>query len=226
MNPRFRAECAFGREFGRFGHRQRFFGALRQGHFGGPGMRAAKMLSSEDLQLIMLALLQDGPRHGYDIIKSLQEHSSGLYPPSPGVVYPALTYLEEAGLAVSETEGSKRRYRVTDAGREYLAKHRATADELLAQLARFGQKMAQFQREYQEDEVAGQEWGGSGGTGGGGSGPEQNQDKREWREVKAQFHELRHEFKQALFEKLHASIAEKRRVLEILRRAIAEIRGQ
>jgi len=61
------------------------------------------MLSAEDLQLIMLALLKDSPRHGYDIIKSLQEHSSGLYVPSPGVVYPALTYLEDAGLAVSET---------------------------------------------------------------------------------------------------------------------------
>ncbi|HEV7986267.1 MAG TPA: PadR family transcriptional regulator [Steroidobacteraceae bacterium] len=222
MNSRFRAECAYGREFGRFGHRQRFFGALRQGYFGGLGLRAGKMLSADDLQLIMLALLQDGPRHGYDIIKSLQEHSSGLYKPSPGVVYPALTYLEEAGLAVSETEGSKRRYRITEAGSELLAKQRATADELLAQLARFGQKMAQFQREYHEDEVAGQEWGGSGsGTDGG-----REQDKHEWRQVKAQFHELRHEFKQVLFEKLHASIEEKRRVLEILRRAIAEIRGK
>src|ERR1700693_4703036 len=222
MNRRFRAECAFGREFGRSGHRHRLFGALRQGYLGEPGLRAAKMLSSEDLQLIMLALLQDAPLHGYDIIKSLQEHSSGLYTPSPGVVYPALTYLEEAGFAVSETEGSKRRYRITAAGGEYLAKQRATADELLAQLARFGQKMAQFQREYHEDEIAGQEWGGSGTATGGA----RDQDKQEWRQVKAQFHELRHEFKQALFEKLHASIDEKRRVLEILRRAIADIRAK
>jgi DNA-binding PadR family transcriptional regulator len=221
MNRRFRAECAFGREFGRSGHRHHL-GALRQGYFGGPGLRAAKMLSSEDLQLIMLALLQDAPRHGYDIIKSLQEHSSGLYTPSPGVVYPALTYLEEAGFAVSETEGSKRRYRITAAGSEYLAQQRATADELLAQLARLGQRMAQFQREYHEDEIAGQEWGGSGSAAGGG----RDQDKQEWRQVKAQFHELRHEFKQALFEKLHASIDEKRRVLEILRRAIADIRAK
>ncbi|HEY3808418.1 MAG TPA: PadR family transcriptional regulator [Steroidobacteraceae bacterium] len=216
MNRHFRAECAFGREFGRFGHRHRFFGALRQGEFGGPGMRAAKMLSAEDLQLIMLALLKDAPRHGYDIIKSLQEHSSGLYTPSPGVVYPALTFLEEAGLAVSETEGSKRRYQITDAGSEHLAQHRATADELLTQLARYGQRMAQFQREYREEEDASQQWSDGNPTG----------DKQEWRQIRSQFHELRHEFKQALFEKIHASIEEKRRVLNILRRAIAEIRAR
>jgi DNA-binding PadR family transcriptional regulator len=213
---RFRTECAFGRESGRFGHRHRFTGAVRRGYYQGFGMRAAKMLSSEDLQLIMLALLKDSPRHGYDIIKSLQEHSSGLYTPSPGVVYPALTYLEEAGLALSEPEGSKRRYSITEAGIAYLEKHRATADELLAQLARMGERMAQFQRQYAEDEAAGEGWGG----------PAHDQDKQEWRQVKAQFHELKHEFKQALFEKLHASIEEKRRVLDVLRRTIAEIRGK
>ena len=218
MTRRFRAEWPYGRELGRFGHRHRLFGALRQAYAGGPGMRAAKMLSSDDLQLIMLALLQQSPRHGYDVIKSLKEHSSGLYTPSPGVVYPALTYLEEAGFAVSETEGAKRRYRITEAGGQYLNEHRATADELLAQLARYGQRMAQFQREYREEEDAGQDWGGSEG--------ERPGDKREWRQIKSQFQELRHEFKQALFEKLHASIEEKRRVLDVLRRAILEIRGQ
>jgi DNA-binding PadR family transcriptional regulator len=216
MYRRYRAECAAGREHGPFGHRRRLLGALRQAYEGGR-WRAAKMLSAEDLQLIMLALLKDGPRHGYDIIKSLQEHSSGLYTPSPGVVYPALTYLEEAGLTVSETEGTKRRYRITEAGAEHLDKHRATADELLSNLARLGQKMAQMQREYQEEELAGQEW-----TQGGPSG----EHKGEWREIKAQFHELRHDFKRALYEKLHASMEEKRRVLDVLRRAIAEIRGQ
>src|SRR6202453_4221367 len=125
-------------------HRHRIIGALREGYFHGPGMRAAKMLSADDLQLIILALLSQSPRHGYEIIKSLQEHSSGLYTPSPGVVYPALTYLEEAGLAVSEAEGSKRRYRITEAGAAHLAAHRASADELLSQLARLGQKMAHF----------------------------------------------------------------------------------
>jgi len=213
----FRKEGPHGRDWGGLGRGRRRFGALRQGHSGGPGLRAAKMLSAEDLQLIILALLRDGPRHGYDIIRVLKEHSSGLYTPSPGVVYPALTYLEEAGFAASETEGSKRLYRLTDSGAQSLAQQRATADELLARLARYGQRMAEFQREYTEDEEAGQDWGSDRDH----RGP----DRQEWRQLRMQFHELRHEVKQALYEKLNASIEEKRRVLDVLRRAIAEIRN-
>src|ERR1700759_2483615 len=89
---------------GRFGRRGRFGGF---GGFGGPGMgganfRAARMLASGDLQLILLALLSENPRHGYEIIKQIEEHSSGGYTPSPGMVYPALTYLEEMGYAPAD----------------------------------------------------------------------------------------------------------------------------
>ena len=184
--------------------------------FGGRGMRAGKMLASGDLQLIILALLNDKPRHGYEIIKAIEEHCSGIYTPSPGVVYPALTYLEETGFAVSETDGSKKLYRIAAPGVEHLALHRAEADEMLEQLARFGKKMAQFQRQFVEDEVAGEEWGGS----------PRDQEKKEWRQLKAEFYELKHQFKAALFEKLHASMEEKQRVLAILRRTIDEIRGR
>lgn len=211
----FRKEAAHGRDCGGFGRHRRFFGALRQGSGEPPGFRAAKMLSAEDLQLIILALLADGPRHGYDIIRSLKEHSSGLYAPSPGVVYPALTYLEEAGYAQSETEGSKRLYHLTEGGTAYLAQHRATADELLARLARYGQRMADIRREYTEEEEAGQDWGSGGGE----------QDRAQWRQLRAEFQGLRQDLKRAIFEKLHAPLEEKRRVLEVLRRAIAEIRG-
>ena len=62
-------------------------------------MRGPKMLASKDLQLIILALLSEKPRHGYEIIKQVEEHSSGTYSPSPGMVYPGLTYLEEMGYA-------------------------------------------------------------------------------------------------------------------------------
>ena len=91
------------------------------------------MLASEDLQLIILALLEEKPRHGYEIIKALEEHSSGLYSPSPGVIYPALTFLEEGGYAVSEPEGNKKLYRITDAGCEYLEKNREVVEETLDQ---------------------------------------------------------------------------------------------
>ena len=200
---------------GHFGRRRGFFGGFAEG-FGGRGMRAGRMLGSGDLQLIILALLSEKPRHGYEIIKAIEEHSSGIYTPSPGVVYPALTYLEETGFALSETEGTKKLYRIAQPGVEYLAAHRAEADEMLEQLGRFGKKMAQFQRQFVEDEVAGEEWGGTA----------RDQEKTEWRQLKAEFHELKHQFKAALFEKLHASMEEKQRVLGILRRTIQEIRGQ
>src|ERR1700735_4750951 len=87
---------------GYLGRRHGFLGGFSEG-FGGRAMRAGRMLASGDLQLIILALLSDKPRHGYEIIKAIEEHCSGIYTPSPGVVYPALTYLEETGFAVSET---------------------------------------------------------------------------------------------------------------------------
>jgi DNA-binding PadR family transcriptional regulator len=200
---------------GHFGRKRGFLGGFSEG-FGGRGMRAGKMLASGDLQLIILALLSEKPRHGYEIIKAIEEHCSGIYTPSPGVVYPALTYLEETGFAISETEGTKKLYRIAAPGAEHLAEHRADADEMLEQLGRFGKKMAQFQRQLVEEEVASEEWGGS----------PRDQEKKEWRQLKAEFQELKHQFKAALFEKLHASMEEKQRVLEILRRTIQDIRGR
>ena len=121
-----------------FAGRHRFFGGFRGGFMGGPAMRGAKMLASGDLQLVILALLSEKPRHGYEIIKAVEEHSSGIYTPSPGMVYPALTYLEEMGFAASETEGTKKLYRITEAGAEHLKANRASVDETLDHLARFG----------------------------------------------------------------------------------------
>jgi DNA-binding PadR family transcriptional regulator len=200
---------------GHFGRKRGFLGGLSEG-FGGRGMRAGKMLGSGDLQLVILVLLSEKPRHCYEIIKAIEEHCSGIYAPSPGVVYPALTYLEETGFTVSETEGAKKLYRIAGPGAEHLAKHRAEADEMLEQMARFGKKMAQYQRQFAEDEVTGEEWGGS----------PRDQEKQEWRQLKAEFQELKHQFKAALFEKLHASMEEKQRVLGILRRTIQEIRAR
>src|SRR6202049_4715714 len=95
--------------FGAGGGRPGFFGGPFGGGFrGGGGMRTARVLGSGDLQLLILLLLSEKPRHGYEIIKAIEEHCSGIYTPSPGVVYPALTYLEETGFAVSETEGTKK----------------------------------------------------------------------------------------------------------------------
>src|SRR5271165_6028292 len=104
------------------------------GPFGGPGgrggrlFRAGKMLADGDLRLLVLALLADEPRHGYDIIKALEERSHGMYSPSPGVVYPTLTYLEEAGFATATSEGNKKTYAITPAGRTHLDENREIVD--------------------------------------------------------------------------------------------------
>jgi DNA-binding PadR family transcriptional regulator len=203
-----------GRErHGHFG-RGRFFGRFGAGFAGGPGMRAAKMLASGDLQLIILALLSEKPRYGYEIIKQVEEHSSGMYSPSPGMVYPALTYLEEMGYAASETEGTKKLFKITEAGTEHFNKNRAGVEEVLEQLSRFGKKMADFQKRYAEENEEHDDAGGRSGI------------KGEWREAKQEFRELRHDLKAAILEKLDASPEERQRVFAILRRTIDEIRGK
>jgi DNA-binding PadR family transcriptional regulator len=196
--------------------RRSFFGGRhRHDHFGGSGIRAAKMFASGDLQLIILALLSEKPRHGYEVIKALEEHSNGVYAPSPGMVYPALTYLEEVGYATSEADGNKKLFRITEQGSEYLAKNRSIADDAMESLARYGQKMAKISKHLADEEAEEERWGGGSGE----------QTKKEWRQMKMEFHDLKHELKAAIFEKIHASMDEKKRVLAVLKRAISEIRN-
>ena len=87
-------------------------------------MRARRMLAQGDLRLMALALIAEAPRHGYEIIKLLEEKTADWYSPSPGIVYPTLTYLEEAGYVTASTEGSKKLYTITDEGRAYLEANR------------------------------------------------------------------------------------------------------
>ena len=183
---------------------------------GGPGMRPARVLASGDLQLVILLLLGEKPRHGYEVIKAIEEHSSGIYTPSPGMVYPALTYLEETGFAAAAAEGTKKLYNITPSGADELARHRAAADEVWNQLALFGRRLAHVHKQFAEDEDILNHFGsGPGGT------PESD-----WHQVKAEFRELRDQLKAAIYEKLSSSIEEKKRVLQILRRTIEEIRGK
>jgi DNA-binding PadR family transcriptional regulator len=124
--------------FGPFG--RGFRGGGRGG--GRDFLRAGRMLGDGDLRLIALTLIEEQPRHGYDIIRALEERTSGFYSPSPGVVYPTLTYLEEAGYATSATEGSKKVFSITEAGKAHLAENRAAVAHVLDHLERFGRKMA------------------------------------------------------------------------------------
>ena len=196
------------RHFGR----HRFFRRFGAEFFGGPAMRAAKMFASGDLQLIILLLLAEKPRHGYDIIKALEEQSSGIYAPSPGMVYPALTYLEEMGYATAEAEGTKKLYRITDAGTEYLTKNRKNAEEMLEQLSKFGRKVAQFREQYAEEHDE---------PGESGAGP-----RTEWQQAREDFRQVRHDLRSALHDKFDVSTDERKRIIAILRKAVEDIRGK
>ena len=201
------------RHFG-FGGGRGFFGGPFGG--GGGGMRTARVLASGDLQLLILRLLGEKPRHGYEIIKAIEEHSSGVYTPSPGMVYPALTYLEETGYATATADGTKKLFNITPEGTAYLEPRRGAADEIWNRLALFGRKLAHFQQQYAEDEDVADNFGR--GTSGSVRG--------EWQQMKAEFLGLRDELKAAIYEKLSSSLEEKKRVLQILRRTIDEIRGK
>ena len=79
------------------------------------------MFDAGALRLVVLGLIAEEPRHGYDIIKALEAKFQGAYSPSPGAIYPMLQMLEEADLVVSEADGNKRRYAITEQGKAYLA---------------------------------------------------------------------------------------------------------
>jgi DNA-binding PadR family transcriptional regulator len=109
-------------------------------------MRARRMLAQGDLRLVALALIAEAPRHGYEIIKLLEEKTADWYSPSPGIVYPTLTYLEEAGYVTASTEGSKKLYTITDEGRAYLESNRDLVDVVLDRLAALGERVNRWRR--------------------------------------------------------------------------------
>lgn len=109
--------------------------------FGRGGRR--RMFDGSELRLVLLALLEEQPRHGYDLIREVEERTGGAYAPSPGVVYPTLTMLDELGhIDEVKQEGARKRYAITEAGRADLAGRREEADALLARLAQLGERSA------------------------------------------------------------------------------------
>ena len=205
-----------GRHHGFFGFGPEFAGDHFPGGRGVGGFGPGRKLSSADLQLLLLALLAERPSHGYELIKSLDERSNGYYSPSPGMVYPALTYLEEIGHATVQAEGTKKLYQITEAGLSHLEENRAAVDTLLQQLQWLGQRMDHLRRAMAGgvDDGDDGEFDGTpphGGRGGRHRAPELRMARRA--------------LKSALIEKADASAEEQRRIALILERATAEIRG-
>jgi DNA-binding PadR family transcriptional regulator len=113
---------------GRFGH----------GHHtgGGRGQRLGRFFDHGDLRYVLLGLIGERPRHGYELIKAIEEKFGGLYSPSPGVIYPTLTLLEELGYIRPEVaDGARKQFAVTPEGSEFLAANRAVVDQIFARMA-------------------------------------------------------------------------------------------
>jgi DNA-binding PadR family transcriptional regulator len=92
------------------------------------------MFGAGDLRYVILQLISEKPSYGYEIIKSIQERLGGNYAPSPGVVYPMLTMLEEMGYTTVVTEGTRKLYQITEEGAKALAENKATVDALFARM--------------------------------------------------------------------------------------------
>jgi DNA-binding PadR family transcriptional regulator len=101
----------------------------------GRGRRRGRMFESGELRLVLLKLIADEPRHGYDLIRAIEELTGGRYAPSPGIVYPTLTLLEEMGLIEQAPgDGARKPFQITDAGRAHLDENREEAEELVRRL--------------------------------------------------------------------------------------------
>jgi DNA-binding PadR family transcriptional regulator len=121
-----------------FGHRSHGDGDDRHSHEDGRGRhrrgRSGRMFDHGELRLVVLALIAERPRHGYEIIKEIEDRVAGTYSPSPGVIYPTLTMLEELGHAtVAESDG-KKHYTITADGTAYLDANKSAVDQAMAHM--------------------------------------------------------------------------------------------
>ncbi|MGV2905483.1 PadR family transcriptional regulator [Achromobacter sp. AGC25] len=175
----------------------------------GRGFTRGRRVSADDLQLMLLGLLEQSPSHGYELIKALGTLSNGFYTPSPGMVYPALTYLEELGYATVEQDGAKKRYHLAEPGKAHLEANRSRLTMMFNRFKHIARKMDWMR----------QAWSGEPRN----LGPEGQDMRTGWL---PEFVEARHALRQALLDRTDASPAEQRRIAAILARATDEINGK
>ncbi len=115
-------------------------GAMLRGLFGRPRGRSGRrwpgrrIFDHGALRLVVLGLLGEEPRHGYEIIKLLKDRFQGAYSPSPGSIYPILAQLAEAGMVEAQAQGARKLFALTDEGRAYLNSQRAEFEAIRSQL--------------------------------------------------------------------------------------------
>ncbi len=108
------------RYWGRHGRMRHGFGAF------GPFEARGRMFGPGEMRLAVLSLLREAPRHGYELMRELEDRCAGLYRPSAGTIYPTLQQLEDEGLVESQPRNGKRTYSITEAGRAELERHGET----------------------------------------------------------------------------------------------------
>lgn len=117
--------------------KERGFGGGPRGRFEGGrghGGERRRMFETGELRLVLLKLIEEQPRHGYDLIREIESRSGGAYAPSPGVVYPTMTLLIDMGLAEEQiSEGPRKLLAISEAGRQHLLER---ADEVAIAMAR------------------------------------------------------------------------------------------
>ena len=117
------------------------WGIGRHGHGERGGRR--RMFDGNELRLLLLKLIEEQPRHGYDLIREIEERSGGAYAPSPGVVYPTLTMLDDMDLIEEQkSQGAKKQFAITEAGRAHLAERAEEVEALFARLSELGEARA------------------------------------------------------------------------------------
>ena len=120
---------------GMFGMGGGRFGGHHHGG-GGRGGRLGRFFDHGDLRYVLLGLIAERPRHGYELIKAIEEKFGGMYSPSPGVIYPTLTLLEELGyIRPDSVEGPRKQFVITPEGAAFLAANQAVVDQIFARMA-------------------------------------------------------------------------------------------
>jgi DNA-binding PadR family transcriptional regulator len=103
------------------------------------GRRGGRLFDYGELRLLTLAMTAEQPRYGYELMKAIEERMGGSYSPSPGVIYPTLSWLEDMGYTTAEAqEAGRKRYRITAEGEAFLTTNRAAVDDLLARIGSAG----------------------------------------------------------------------------------------
>lgn len=169
----------------------------------GPGsITRGRKFKGPELYLMVLGLLKQEPRHGYEIIKELKSLSLGFYSPSPGALYPVLGQMVERGHATVQAQGKRKCYMLSAAGGLYLQKQAAAVEHLFARLRHAAKRMLWISQSMN---------------------PESATQATGWL---PEFVEARRELRLSLLARSDADFHEQRRLVDILHKAIAEIESR